>query len=88
LKIVSFIFNLGTGNFSKSTLLKLLNQSNYNGAAEEFLKWTLSGGKSLPGLVNRRNAERRLFLTGKLSKFTVLKILKLSLLIEHKKLLP
>ena len=63
--LVSFIFNLGTGNFSKSTLLKLLNQGNYNGAAEEFLKWTLAGGRSLPGLVNRRNAERRLFLKGK-----------------------
>lgn len=59
--LVSFEFN--TGALGKSTLLKLLNQNNYNGAADEFLKWTHANGKELAGLIRRRQAERKLFLT-------------------------
>lgn len=60
--LVSFTYNLGAGNLSSSTLLKKLNAGNYHGAAAEFAKWTLAGGKSLPGLVRRRAAEASLFL--------------------------
>lgn len=61
--LASFVFNLGSGNFVKSTLLKKLNTGDYAGAADEFGKWVNAGGKKLPGLVNRRAAEREVFLT-------------------------
>jgi len=62
--LVSFIFNVGTANFKKSTLLKKLNVGNYTGAADEFPKWNKGGGKVLPGLVTRRAAEKKLFESG------------------------
>ncbi|MGF6476608.1 lysozyme [Pantoea dispersa] len=61
--LASFVFNLGSGNFVKSTLLKKLNTGDYAGAADEFGKWVNAGGKKLPGLVKRRAAEREVFLT-------------------------
>ena len=61
--LVSFCYNLGTGNLKKSTLLKLLNKGDYNGAAEQFDRWVYAGGKKLNGLVKRRAAEKKLFLT-------------------------
>lgn len=62
----SFIFNVGSYNFSTSTLLSLLNKGDYNGAANEFPKWnkvTVDGVK-IPdkGLTRRRRAEQNLFL--------------------------
>lgn len=62
--LVSFCYNLGVGSLQKSTLLKKLNAGDYKGAAEEFLKWNKAGGKVITGLVRRREAEKRLFLTG------------------------
>lgn len=59
--LVSFTFNLGPGNLRSSTLLKKLNAGDRAGAADEFLKWTRAGGKTLPGLVKRREAERAVF---------------------------
>lgn len=59
--LVSFDYNLGVGNFSKSTLLKKLNAGDYNGAANEFKKWNKAGGKTLRGLTRRRAAEEALF---------------------------
>ena len=59
--LVSFTFNLGPGNLRSSTLLRKLNAGDKAGAADEFLKWTKAGGKTLPGLVKRREAERALF---------------------------
>lgn len=59
--LVSFVFNLGEGNFGSSTLLKKLNSKDYYGASEEFKKWRLAGGEVLDGLVRRRAAERNLF---------------------------
>lgn len=61
--LTSFTYNLGKGNLAKSTLLKKLNKGDYAGAAAEFGKWVNAAGKPLPGLVKRREAERRLFLT-------------------------
>lgn len=60
--LVSFVFNLGSGNFAASTLLKKLNAGDYAGAADELLRRIHAGGKSLPGLARRREAERTLFL--------------------------
>jgi GH24 family phage-related lysozyme (muramidase) len=58
--LVSFDFN--TGALHKSTLLKKLNKGDYQGAADEFLKWNKAGGKVLRGLTRRRKSERNLFL--------------------------
>jgi len=60
--LVSFTFNLGLGNLRKSTLLRLLNSGDYDGASDEFLKWNRAGGKVMNGLTRRRTAERDLFL--------------------------
>ena len=54
---VSFSYNIGTGAFCKSTLVKKLNQKDYDGACKELLRWTRAGGKVLPGLVKRREME-------------------------------
>lgn len=59
--LVSFVFNIGRGAFSGSTLLKKLNSGDFAGAAAEFSRWTKAGGVDLPGLVRRRAAERALF---------------------------
>lgn len=61
--LVSFIFNLGSGNFVGSTLLKKLNAGDYAGAAAEFDRWVNAGGRELPGLVERRAVEKALFLS-------------------------
>lgn len=60
--LASFTYNLGETNLSNSTLLRKLNAKDYNGAANEFLKWNRAGGKVMNGLTRRREAERNLFL--------------------------
>jgi lysozyme len=60
--LVDFVFNLGSANFRKSTLLKKLNAKDFVGAAGEFGRWVYAGGHPLPGLIARREAERELFL--------------------------
>ena len=62
--LTSFAYNVGMGNFQKSTLLKLVN-INPNDAmiAKEFLKWNKAAGKELKGLTNRRIAESALYFT-------------------------
>ena len=59
--LVSFAYNLGIGNLTKSTLLKLHKAGNYAGAAGEFGKWNKAGGKVLNGLTRRRAAEAQLY---------------------------
>lgn len=64
--LVSFTFNLGSGSLANSTLLRLLNNDDHNGAAGQFERWvyaTVDGKKQkLGGLVRRRADERDLFL--------------------------
>jgi lysozyme len=60
--LVSFTYNLGKEAFATSTLLKKLNRGDKEGAAEEFDRWVYAGGKVEQGLVNRRKAEKELFL--------------------------
>ena len=61
--LVSFSFNLGLGGLQRSTLRQKVLRGDFEGAAEEFLKYTIAGGKVLKGLVSRRNDERALFLS-------------------------
>ena len=61
--LVSFAYNVGVGAFRGSTLVRLLNNSDYEGAEKQFLRWTKQAGNELAGLVRRRNAERDLFNT-------------------------
>lgn len=60
--LVSFVYNLGEGRLEESTLLRKFRDGNVAGAGQEFLRWTMAGGKHLKGLVRRREAERALFL--------------------------
>lgn len=61
--LMSWLFNLGlTPAVRRSTLLRKLNAGDYEGAAEEFPKWRKSAGQVLPGLVNRRAEEKKIFL--------------------------
>lgn len=57
-----FTYNVGSGNFARSTLLKDLNASKYLDAAAGFLQWDKAGGVILAGLTKRRIAEKDLFL--------------------------
>ena len=63
--LVSFVFNLGAGNFRSSTLLKKLNQGLYNDVPEQIMRWNKArvGGKLtvLNGLTRRRAAEAAIF---------------------------
>ncbi len=60
--LVSFLFNVGFGNFSKSTLLlKVRINPCDNSIADEFAKWVYSKGKKLTGLQRRRTSEIKLY---------------------------
>ena len=61
--LVCFAYNVGLGAFQGSTLLTMLNAGQDREAvADQFLRWNKAGGKELPGLTRRRQAERSLFL--------------------------
>ena len=55
--IVDFTFNLGAGRLQTSTLRRRVNQRDWISAASELRRWVYGGGKVLPGLVTRREAE-------------------------------
>ena len=59
--LVSWTYNLGPSNLNKSTLLKVLNNSDYDGVPEQIMRWNKAGGKVLDGLVRRRKAEAEMF---------------------------
>ena len=59
--LVSFTFNVGAAAFTGSTLLKLLNQKQYDQVPTQLLRWTRAGGRVVQGLVNRRNNEIKLW---------------------------
>jgi lysozyme len=63
--LISFAFNVGTGAFKESTLLKLLNQGDYDSVPAQLNRWTKASGRTLPGLVTRRKAEGALFREGR-----------------------
>ena len=55
---VSLAYNIGSGAFCGSTLVRKLNAGDYAGACAEIDRWVYAGGKRLPGLVKRRAEER------------------------------
>ena len=60
--LISLIYNIGIGNFQKSTLLRKARVNpNDNSIMDEFLKWVYSKGRVLPGLQSRRLAEMKLY---------------------------
>ena len=60
--LVSLIYNIGIGNFKKSTLLlKVRIDPGDNSIMDEFLRWVYSKGRVLPGLQRRRLAEVKLY---------------------------
>jgi lysozyme len=61
--LVSISFNFGLGNLQRSTIRMRANRGDWEGAADAFRVWTKGGGKVLPGLVKRREAEIALFLS-------------------------
>lgn len=54
---VSLAYNIGAGNFCKSTLVRKLNAEDYSGACREILRWDKQAGETLPGLTRRRQGE-------------------------------
>lgn len=56
-----FVFNVGTGNFRSSTLLKVINAGNFDGVPFQLMRWVKAGGHELPGLKTRRKNEITLF---------------------------
>ena len=62
--LVSFAYNLGPANLKASTLLKKVNANPADESIRlEFMKWVKAGGKTLKGLVRRREAEANLYFT-------------------------
>jgi len=59
--LVSFTYNLGSGNLQRSTLRMMANRGDMEGASAEFPKWRMAGGQILRGLVRRRAQERGLW---------------------------
>ena len=59
--LTSLVYNIGIGNFSASTLLRVLNQGKYTAASDQFLVWSKAGGAVSRGLELRRESEKALF---------------------------
>lgn len=60
--LVSFVFNVGAGNFRSSTLLKRVRLNpNHPDIENQFKRWVYAKGRVLPGLVKRRNDEAKLY---------------------------
>lgn len=65
--LCSFVYNLGSGNFLRSTLRKMIMANPDDPKiAEEFLKWNKAGGKEVAGLTRRRKAEAWLYFNDEL----------------------
>lgn len=61
--LVSLAYNIGTGALAASTVIRKLKAGDINGAADAFRRFNISGGKVLKGLINRREEERKIFLS-------------------------
>tara|TARA_R110000803_G_scaffold94007_2_gene161454 strand:- start:2082 stop:2525 length:444 start_codon:yes stop_codon:yes gene_type:complete len=59
--MVCWVYNLGVGNLRSSTLLKVLNNGEYDEVPTQIKRWDKAGGKVLKGLIRRRDAEAALF---------------------------
>ena len=61
---LSLSYNIGTGAFCKSTLVRKLNAGDLRGACDQILKWNRAGGRVIKGLTNRRKEEHQICLRG------------------------
>jgi lysozyme len=61
---ISLAYNIGVPAFTRSTVARRFNQGNWRGGCEAFLAWRFAGGREVKGLLNRRQDERRVCLTG------------------------
>lgn len=68
--LLSFVYNVGIGAFKKSTLLRLLNNGNYNSVPEQLLRYCYGDGRVIQGLLNRRQDEARLWRTGRFNAYS------------------
>ena len=59
--LVAWTFNLGGTNLRNSTMLKVLNEGEYEKVPSEMKRWNKAAGKTLDGLIRRREAESLLF---------------------------
>lgn len=59
--LIDFVYNLGLGNFKDSTLCRMIKDGQIMEAGNQFERWVKAGGKVLPGLVKRREAEKELW---------------------------
>jgi len=59
--LVSWTFNLGPGNLNSSTMLKKLNGREFDEVSEQMKRWNKANGKTLDGLIRRREAEALLY---------------------------
>lgn len=62
--LCDFVFNVGATNFKKSTLLLVVNDREFDRVPTQLMRWILAGGKEVPGLVNRRERQIKLFFDG------------------------
>jgi lysozyme len=62
--LCDFAFNVGPSHFLSSTLLKVVNANQFDQVPTQMRRWVMAGGKSVPGLLNRRNGEIALFFDG------------------------
>ncbi len=61
--LVSFAYNVGIGNLKRSSVLKAVREGRHDDVPRLLLRWTKAGGRRLRGLVRRRRAEGRLWMT-------------------------
>jgi len=59
--LTSFAFNLGGGALQRSTLRRKVNREEHDDVPDEFRRWVWGGGRKLPGLVRRREAEAEMY---------------------------
>ena len=62
--LCDFVYNVGSGNFRRSTLRKVINAGEFERVSYQFMRWVKAGGRELPGLVTRREREADLFFEG------------------------
>lgn len=66
--LISFVYNVSTGAFRSSTMLRLINAGKFIQASDQFSKWNRAGGKVFTGLIRRREIERQAFVAGLTAK--------------------
>lgn len=66
--LCDFVFNVGPSKFSKSRLLQVINQKQFDRVPAQMQRWDMAGGQVLPGLKTRRQREAELFFKGQLGQ--------------------